>query len=146
MHAAPLAFNSCSPPARTSTQLTAGTPDANGLPAASTGSVRLVHSGGDIYIFANVTDVRSSGTFADYAGELRLNATVRATDRLSPPPDGDAGTGTVVDIDFGPTIPCAATPTSAGLELLDRNIDDSSDSGLEPDRPTGRFSSSARSQ
>jgi len=123
-HAPPLSFGSCAPPAQSSGQLTVGTPDANGKGANSTGSVRLTvindNTGtpadeADVTINVSVTDVRKRTDLSDYTGELRVNALVRATDKLngpSPTPSGQ-GAGTVVDVGFGPSVSCTATSDPA---------------------------------
>ncbi len=108
--APPLAFPSCGPPAQAS-NLTVGTPDANGAPAKSVGFVRLgVRVGdpgppedSDVAISASITDVRCGpcrrGTGAagqnaaaghDYIGELEATADLRVTDRFN---GVDAGGG-----------------------------------------------------
>jgi Tol biopolymer transport system component len=115
-HGPPLSFGSCSPPAPSSGLLTVGTPDANGQGAKSTGSVRLANLGYDVSIEVNARDVRNAGDLSDYTGELRLSATLRATDRLSPvnaDDQWDAGPATVQDIGFGPAVPCDATGDSS---------------------------------
>jgi Tol biopolymer transport system component len=115
VHAAPLPYGSCTPPAKSSGHLTVGTPDANGLPPESTGSVRLRSIGGDVATAITVTDVRNSGDLSDYAGELRVRATVRATDRLSPLNAGEMpAPATIADVEFGPAVPCATTPGPPG--------------------------------
>ena len=73
------AFPSCSSPDLTSDFLTVGTPDANGKPAAFTGSVRYVGAGrqsrtpadeADVAVTVSLTDVRNQGDLTDYTGEL----------------------------------------------------------------------------
>ena len=92
-HGAPLAFPSCTPPGRASPHLTVGSPDANGAPANSIGSVRLDALTGDVGINASITDVRcavalptcgAANTAAgpDYIGELRASVDVRRTDKF----------------------------------------------------------------
>jgi hypothetical protein len=97
-HGPPLAVNSCSPPAPASSQLTVGTPDANGLPPKLTGIVilRTICSPpapsasppctdpgdqGDVGIEISITDVRRQGDLSDYAGELQALLQIRSTDR-----------------------------------------------------------------
>lgn len=89
-HGPPLAFDSCAPPQKVSQHLTVGTGDSNGKPAKSKGFVRLRPLVGspatpedeaDVQLSAQVTDVRRAGDLEDYAGELRAEVTVRATDR-----------------------------------------------------------------
>jgi Tol biopolymer transport system component len=99
-HGPPLEYVSCSPPRLRSTTLTIGTPDANGFPAESTGSVKLKVVTGtpgtppdeaDLNINASITDVRCSslqfacpgGAGTDYDGGLLLDVTLRITDKLN---------------------------------------------------------------
>jgi hypothetical protein len=121
-HAPPLSHGACNPPASMSPTLGSGTSDANGAPANLTGFMRLRVSVDDVALSASVTDVRCKAIITacagsnfvsgpDYTGELRLQATVRATDKLNSPaptPSGQ-GAGTVQDAVFGPSIPCSPT-------------------------------------
>jgi hypothetical protein len=114
-HGGGLSYGSCAPPQQFSTQATVGTPDANAQPANSTGFVRLAVVTGDVNLSVGMSDVRSKATLADYSGELRLQAQVRATDKLNTPNPGGAGAATVLDATFGPSIPCSSTgSTSTG--------------------------------
>jgi hypothetical protein len=115
VHAAPLGFNSCSPPAQASAQLTAGSPDANGTAANFVGSVKLrVITGNaattadeaDVSYTVSLTDVRKRSDLTDYTGQLQVNSTLRITDRLN----GPAETGTVQDTGLPLTVPCTGTP------------------------------------
>jgi len=110
VHAASLSYGSCSQPDAASGFLTLGTPDSNGERANSTASVRLASIGLDVAMGVSVTDVRNAADLSDYAGELRLRTVVRATDRLSPVPGDPTGPATVVDIGFGPSVPCVPSP------------------------------------
>jgi hypothetical protein len=114
-HGPPLAFGSCSSPQRTSSNLTVGTPDANGQGANSSGSMRLAAVPGvpgspadeaDVKIEASLSDVREAAGLADYAGELSAETTLRITDKAS----GDGEAATVVDIPLPATMPCTPTP------------------------------------
>lgn len=128
-HGPPLAFGSCSPPSRASAHLTVGTPDANGTAANSQGFVRYEVIAGtpgppddsDVAITASISDVRCDGAPTtcgaanaaagpDYAGELRMEAALRITDRFT-----GAGTepGTTVDDVVAFTMPCLATTSTA---------------------------------
>jgi hypothetical protein len=118
-HGSPLAFPSCSPPARTSSNLTVGTPDANGAAAASVGWMSLATKPGnsgttadeaDVRVVAQITDVRNAGSLTDYTGELGLRLPLRVTDR----DNTGAGPATVQDATLGIPIPCAATATTPG--------------------------------
>jgi hypothetical protein len=125
-HGPPLGFPSCAPPVQSSNYLTVGTPDANGAPANSEGSVRLWVYGGvpetpddaQVRISGNITDVRcKAGVSAcgsanfydgpDYTGELGGFATVRLTDHLNGPNYNQAAT--VVDIPVPFTLSCSST-------------------------------------
>jgi acyl-homoserine lactone acylase PvdQ len=119
-HGAPLAFGSCTAPVLRSDYLTFGTPDANGRPVNSIGSVRLgVQVGNpvtpvdeaDVTVTASLTDVRNQGSLTDYTGQLRTNVSIRITDTNN----GGAGgsdPATVSDIPLGATMPCAATAST----------------------------------
>jgi len=134
-HGPPLAFPSCAPPAQTS-DLTVGTPDANGAHSKSVGFVRLgVRVGdpgppedSDVTISASITDVRcgslqegdmcggqNAAAGSDYIGELEATADLRVTDRFN---GVEAGGGedaaTSVDFPFPVTIQCSGTPDDVG--------------------------------
>ncbi len=119
-HGPGLAFPSCNPPAQASPHLTVGSPDANGKAASSAGSVKLQVLVGvpstpadeaDVRFTISIADVRNSADLSDYTGELQLDATLRTTDRLSGSAPVD--TGTVTDMPFPVTVPCAATANTA---------------------------------
>ena len=87
-----------------------GTLDSNGHPANSVGSVRfdvVPGTGADVRTAISITDVRNKSNLSDYTGELQETAGARITDRLNGP-SGDES-GTVVDLPFPATVPCAAT-------------------------------------
>ena len=116
MHGPPLAFGSCNPPARSSTGLTVGTPDANGEPARFAGRVKVRAVLGnpatpadeaDAEISASLTDVRVAAGLSDYTGDLDVRLPVRLTDRLGGDP------ATVEDFVLSATVPCAATADPA---------------------------------
>jgi hypothetical protein len=120
-HGAPLAAPSCNPPAQESDYLTVGTPDANGKPAGSAGTVRLDTVAGDpgtpadeadALIALNLTDVRNKADLSDYTGELQGELTLRVTDGQNGPSGSDPATSADLPFDF--TVPCTATATTAG--------------------------------
>jgi len=114
-HGAPLAFGSCNPPRPSSRYLTVGTPDANGQPADSTGSVRLVVAAGspsDVRVSAGLTDVRNRSDLSDYTGELEARLTLRITDAYSGASGADPATS--VDAPLRITIPCSGTSSTTG--------------------------------
>jgi hypothetical protein len=115
-HGPPLAFESCNPPAQTSTQATVGTPDAFGGAANSVSYLRLAswccfHETGpaDILIDIALNDVRCMPTGArcatantpgpaDYSGEMRFSFTFRLTDHFNgTAPGGGPDPATVQD-------------------------------------------------
>jgi TolB protein len=114
-HGPPLAFASCNPPALESSQLTVGTPDANGPAANSVGFVKYTVISGppggvddsDVSFGFSLTDVRQqSDVMVDYTGELQATTTVRITDRRGGPANEPA---TVTNVEFPVTVPCTAT-------------------------------------
>ena len=118
-HAAPLSFGSCAPPQRESSALTIGTPDANGRPAQGTGFLRSVVVPGDtataadeadVRLTVEMTDVRRSAGLDDYGGSLGARFQLRITDRRNSSAGGPADdAGTVGDVPFGFSVPCATT-------------------------------------
>jgi hypothetical protein len=105
---------SCNPPAQTSSQLTVGTPDANGAGAQSLGFAKLgviIGNPGtnadeaDARVTAEITDVRKRSDLTDYTGQLQLDTTIRVIDRNNGPTE----TGVGQDTPFRVTIPCTAT-------------------------------------
>jgi hypothetical protein len=119
-HGPPLSFASCNPPAQESSQLTVGTPDANGPAAAFVASAKYETLAGnaatsadeaDVRFDVSITDVRRQGTLADYTGFLRVVSTVRITDKNSGMGSEPATLG---DLDMGAIVPCAETVGTAG--------------------------------
>ena len=105
---------SCNPPAQTSSQLTVGSPDANGAGAQSLGFAKLATILGnpgtsadeaDVRVTAQITDVRKRSDLTDYTGQLQLDTTIRVIDRNNGPTE----TGVGQDTPFRVTIPCTAT-------------------------------------
>jgi hypothetical protein len=133
-HGPPLAFASCNPPTQSSNALTIGSADSNGKPTKSVSSVRFDTLVGipstttdeaDVKITVQVIDVYTQAGLADYAGEVTAKTTLRITDKLNTPHPGGPGAGTVSDIPYGFTIPCAATAdtTIGGSCLLSTSAD-----------------------
>jgi len=125
-HGAPLAFPSCNPPVRSSNFLTLGTPDANGAPSNSVGSVLIkvkTTSPEDVLLNSSITDVRclpaasasvcSSANAADgpdYSGEIQESATIRISDHYNGPSLNEAAT--VIDIPFPVNGSCVNTTST----------------------------------
>jgi Dipeptidyl peptidase IV (DPP IV) N-terminal region len=131
-HGSPLAHPSCSNPQQTSDNLTVGTPDANGLPADSVGSVTLAsvpdnpNTGNDetdVKVTASISDVRckvalstcTGGALSPYTGTLQVTFDLRMTDRFN----GGLGTEpatadvTASQLSIRATVPCTAGGGSA---------------------------------
>jgi uncharacterized repeat protein (TIGR01451 family) len=124
VHGPPLVFPSCSAPTQTSPHVTVGTPDANGRAANSVGFLRLSvvlddetttpDDETDVKLTAEITDVRSKPSLADYTGTLQGNAQVRVTDRNNAvTPGGGTDAATMIDIPFPFNFACATTPDPA---------------------------------
>jgi hypothetical protein len=122
-HGAPLSFGSCGPPHQSSSQLTVGTPDANGQGANSTGSVLYRVVSGDVRVDAAITDVRQKSGLTDYGGELQVDQQVQITDGLNGPAQDEPGTVQATPFRF--TVPCAATAstTTGGTCSLSSTFD-----------------------
>ena len=114
-HGEPLDSPSCNPPSQGSDHLTVGTPDANGKPAESIGSLRADVIVGDpstsadesdVALSFQLTDVRRRSDLGDYTGELEAGAVVRITDGAN---GAGAAPGTVEDFRYAFPIQCIAT-------------------------------------
>ena len=128
-HGGPFSYGSCSSPQQASDALTVGTPDANGRPAGSIGSVTFKTIVGDpvtttdeadVQVNATLTDVRcrialsaycAGGALSDYHGGLELEPTIRITDRRSGGLARDPATGSDV-VSFSVPVSCSETPSS----------------------------------
>ncbi len=108
-HGAPLAYPSCAPPQLTSTQLTTGTPDSNGLPVRMQSFMALNALAGDLKVDANVNQVFYKN-LTPYTGSLRAELPVRITDRDNTPRPGGPGAGTSEPFLYGFDIPCIPDP------------------------------------
>ena len=117
-HGPPLAFPACNPPVLESTQLTIGSPDANGQAVNASGSMRfeaIVGAPGgvddsDVGFIVSFTDVRVQGSLADYTGQLQARPSVRITDRVSGPAANEPATGS--DVELPVTVPCTTTAST----------------------------------
>jgi hypothetical protein len=118
VHAEPLSYGSCAPPAEVSDYLTQGTPDANGQPAKAVSKLRLLVLPGNPSTPANeadaryevsITDVRNKADLTDYTGALKLDAALQITDRNNPDPGGGSPNATGSQPSFPVIVPCAST-------------------------------------
>jgi hypothetical protein len=110
-HGAPLAFGSCASPVQASSNLTVGSPDANGKIANSLGFVQLITQPGvpggaddaDVAIGAQVKSVYNASGLTDYTGSLEARLVVRLTNKEA------AVSATTVEFPISFTLPCTAT-------------------------------------
>ena len=105
--------------------MTVGTPDANGAPVNSVGSVLYKVQVGDssnmvddadVRIEVSSSDVRWRSDLTDYTGELQAVVDMRITDRLNsiaPPVFPPDTTGTVQDTPLSVAVPCTATESTS---------------------------------
>jgi hypothetical protein len=115
-HGASLAFPSCSLPQQTSSYLTVGTPDANGLAPTSRGSVQYTTVVGnsstpaneaDLKIDVDIVGVLNKVILTSYSGQLSADVGLRITDKNNTP-NPSTSTATVQDTSFPVTVPCAS--------------------------------------
>jgi WD40 repeat protein len=120
-HGAPLSNGSCAPPQLTSSQLTVGTPDSNGMRTTMDAYIQLTTivdnpatpaDEADIKITATANDVFNKD-LSDDSGSLRAELPVRITDKNNSPAPGGTGAGTTVPFQFGFDVPCTATPADS---------------------------------
>jgi WD40 repeat protein len=119
-HGAAIVSGSCAPPQLSSSQLTVGTPDANGKLSTMIAYIELKaivdnpatppdEANVQINVYAN--DVFNKN-LSDYAGSLRANLPVQITDKNNTPSPGGPGAATTVPFTFGFDLPCAPTSDS----------------------------------
>jgi hypothetical protein len=117
-HGDPLAFPACSPVELASTQLTTGTPDANGQFVRMRAFLRLGVLAGDestpedesdVLITAQVNHVLNRD-LTDYAGSLRGVLLVQITDKDNSPSPGGPGAATTEPFELGFEVPCTPDP------------------------------------
>jgi hypothetical protein len=132
-HGAPLAFGSCKPPQLASQYLTVGTPDSNGLPPRSEGSLTVRAQVGDTGTFVDEADAKIDFSYSDvfkkdltdYTGELQPVIVIRRTDR----DNVRLGSGGIDHVDAGRT-PIEVT-TTADHGLQDGDSVDVTNSALD---------------
>jgi hypothetical protein len=124
-HGSPLAFPSCNPPQESSSFVTLGTPDANGRPAGTVGSVRYRAKAGDPSTPANDADVRidvlitgvlNRSDLTPYSGELAADLRLQITDKNNTPNPGGPGPGTGQLASLPVAVPCASSTCSVATQ------------------------------
>jgi WD40-like Beta Propeller Repeat len=132
-HGSPLSFGSCAPPVQSSTNVTVGTPDANGQAARFVGRARLTSLLGDpsttedeadVRVAVSVSDVRCrvggiggcDAPLADYSASLRGTFDLTITDKDNGGSGVESATVTTIPY-WQPAIPltvsCVPTPDPA---------------------------------
>jgi Tol biopolymer transport system component len=127
-HGSPLAFGSCAPPGLQSPNLTVGTGDANGQAVGMVGWVAVNAIPGDpltpaddadLHFQLSLKDVRRQSDLEDYTGSVKVQTSVRLTDKDGGIPN------TAADFPISFDAPCTATAstsigsTCAGITTAD---------------------------
>jgi hypothetical protein len=126
MHGPPLAHPSCAPPTRTSSTLTIGSPDANGVAANSSSYMRFKAIPGNpateaneanVELIVSINDVRNHPSLTDYTGKIMLQSDLQITDQRNA--DEMPEWGTTQTIPFKWPVQCVATgDTTRGANCI----------------------------
>jgi hypothetical protein len=109
-HGAPLSFGSCAPPAPAPSSATVGQRSIGfAILSARSGNPATTEDEADVRLRVSVSDVRATGSLADYGSAVEAHPTLRITDRDNTPHPGGPGAGTVVDVGLRFNVPCAPT-------------------------------------
>jgi hypothetical protein len=120
VHGPSLAFGSCNPPVQTSSVLTIGSPDANGVGANFTGSAKYTAIAGnsatetdeaDVRIVLSLVDIRNKTTLTDYVGPVTLLSSLQITDNGNAPETPEPGTGQ--SITYSAQASCTSTVSTS---------------------------------
>jgi hypothetical protein len=123
VHGPPLVFPSCNPPAKSSSVLTVGTNDANGVSPTSKSSVkwRVVVGNAateaneaDVQVIMAINDVRNEGTLTDYTGRLGVRMDLQMTDQRNAPEMPEAGTSKTQPLEVSVQCTTTASTTTGG--------------------------------
>jgi len=115
-HGAPLAFQSCAPPAQSSSVLTIGAPDANGAASNFSGFAKYSVVPGnsatetdeaDVKLTVSLTDVRNKTLLTDYVGPVLVTSDLKITDNSNSAEAPEPGTTQVGKYQF--PVDCVAT-------------------------------------
>jgi streptogramin lyase len=127
MHALPLGYGSCTPPAMTSSYLTVGTPESNARLANLVASVKTAVVAGDTSTPADEADIqftvsikdvrRATPTLEDYTGTVEMRIPLQITDRLNSPYPAGRSVATTQEIGFSFAVPCAPTDPPADTTI-----------------------------
>jgi hypothetical protein len=118
-HGAPLVFGSCNPPVQSSSVLTIGSPDANGVPANFSGFARFITIVGnsstdadeaDVKLQVSMADIRNKPSLTDYVGKVVVQADLQITDNLNAPETPEPGTTQIAKYRF--PVDCVSTAST----------------------------------
>jgi hypothetical protein len=128
MHAAPLSFSSCAPPRMSSTVLTVGTPDSNGVASNFTGFVKYSLVAGntatdldeaDVRFVVSLSDIRNNPSGSDYVGRVLVSADLQVTDQNNAVETPEPATVQSFKLEF--PVACVATPLTTIGSSCDLN-------------------------
>jgi hypothetical protein len=128
VHGPGLAFPSCAPPTLSSTVLTSGSPDSNGIPANFVGSVRWTVVVGnpstetteaDVKLVVGLSDVRNNPSLTDYVGQVTAQTNLQITDMSNSPEAPEPGT--MQTIPYSAPVNCVATASTSTGSTCDLN-------------------------
>jgi hypothetical protein len=128
VHGPPLSFPSCAPPTLTSSLLTMGSPDANGVPANFVGTVKWTVVIGnpatetdeaDVKLAVSLTDVRNNPSLTDYTGTVTAQTDLQITDMSNAPEAPEPGT--MQSIKYSAPVNCVATASTSSGATCDLN-------------------------
>jgi hypothetical protein len=124
VHGPPLVFASCNPPPKSSSVLTVGTNDANGVSPTSKSSVKWKVVNGnaateaneaDVQVIVSITDVRNPApALTDYTGRLGVRASLQMTDQRNAPEQPEAGTSKTLPLEVSVQCTTTAATTTGG--------------------------------
>ena len=117
-HGVPLNSPSCNPPVQSSSILTVGTQEANGLTPGFQGSVRMLAVVGgtnpdindsDVKLITSMTDIRNNPSLTDYTGKLLVSMPLQITDQSNSTTGENPDNGTTTQFNLEYPIQCVAT-------------------------------------
>ena len=121
-HGGPLNVLSCNPPVQSSSILTVGTLDANGVTPGFVGGIRfLVVTGNtntdaneaDVKTIFSMTDIRNNPSLSDFTGQLQVEVPLQITDSYNADENPEMGTAQSINLQI--PVNCTATAdTSIG--------------------------------
>ncbi len=118
-HGASLVFPSCNPPVESSSVLTIGSPDANGVAANFVGVARFITIVGnssteadeaDVKLLVTMSDIRNKPSLTDYVGRVLVQTDLQITDYTNSEETPEPGTTQISKYQF--PVDCVATAST----------------------------------